>query len=83
MCAKGWHLPRYNPSSIRVVTHEIAHDPAALDLRGGPRTADHIDLLGNFELLGLIGKIAGARGEEISDRYYSRIREMTDRVKWH
>lgn len=32
----------YNPGGVKIVTHEIQHDPVAFDPRGGPTTADHV-----------------------------------------
>jgi len=38
---------KYNPGGVKVVTHEILHSPMAFDPRGGPTTADHVDILGS------------------------------------
>lgn len=52
MCADAWRRPetKLNPSRIEVVTREYPHakefrvdDP----MRGGPESADHVDILGN------------------------------------
>lgn len=51
MCVKGWKNPLYNPAGIKVITREFQHQVGpALDLRGGEKTADHVDILGNYEL---------------------------------
>lgn len=51
MCTKGWNNPLYNPAKIKVITREFEHELAtALDLRGGGKTADHVDILGNYAL---------------------------------
>ena len=51
MCVKGWKNPLYNPAGIKVITREFQHQIGpALDLRGGEKTADHVDILGNYEL---------------------------------
>jgi hypothetical protein len=39
MCVNGWKQKRYNPAGIKVVTHEMLHQPLPRDLRGGPATA--------------------------------------------
>ncbi|KTW31053.1 phospholipid:diacylglycerol acyltransferase [Pneumocystis jirovecii RU7] len=54
MCVKGWKQRRYNPANISVVVHEMLHQPDRLGLRGGSRTADHVDILGRSELNGRI-----------------------------
>ena len=55
MCASGWrNNALYNPSSSRVVTREYQHRPAAQltdNLRGGPDSGDHVDLLGNHAMI--------------------------------
>lgn len=51
MCVKGWKNPLYNPAGIKVITREFQHQVGPpLDLRGGENTADHVDILGNYEL---------------------------------
>lgn len=47
MCVEGWKRPEWNPAGIKVITREQAHKPEALDLRGGPQTGEHVDLLGS------------------------------------
>jgi phospholipid:diacylglycerol acyltransferase len=47
MCVEGWKRKEWNPSGIKVITREQAHQPEALDLRGGPATGEHVDLLGS------------------------------------
>lgn len=81
MCARGWRLRRYNPAGARVVVREMPHEPDALSPRGGPRTGDHVDILGRSGLNELILKIAGGRGHEVEERVVSRIAEYADRVK--
>ncbi|CAG8699261.1 6762_t:CDS:2, partial [Acaulospora colombiana] len=51
MCTTGWRNPLYNPAGIKVITREFEHETApSLDLRGGTKTADHVDILGNYAL---------------------------------
>ena len=40
MCAKGWHLKRYNPAGIKVVVYEMPHEPDRFSPRGGPNTGE-------------------------------------------
>lgn len=81
MCSRGWHLRRYNPAGVRVIVHEMPHEPDRFSPRGGPGTADHVDILGRSSLNDLILRIAGGRGDEIEERVVSRIREYADRVQ--
>lgn len=50
----------------RVITREFNHnvtDASLLDLRGGPRSGRHVDILGNFDMLEDILKIASGVDE--------------------
>lgn len=38
MCAKGWHLKRYNPAGVQIKTFEMKHEPDRFSPRGGPNT---------------------------------------------
>ena len=44
--------------------------------RGGPKSADHVDILGNAGVLEDIGMIAAGRGAELQDRFASRVRDI-------
>ncbi|CAI2164474.1 14450_t:CDS:10 [Funneliformis geosporum] len=72
MCTKGWENPLYNPARIKIITREFQHEVGpAFDLRGGAKTSDHVDILGNYELT----------GGELDDRITSAIREYSAKVK--
>ncbi|KAI9373715.1 phospholipid:diacylglycerol acyltransferase [Aspergillus egyptiacus] len=81
MCAKGWHIKRYNPSGIKIKVYEMPHEPDRFSPRGGPNTGDHVDILGRASLNELILRVAGGHGDEIEDTFVSRIREYAERVK--
>ncbi|KAJ8296972.1 Phospholipid:diacylglycerol acyltransferase [Rhodotorula toruloides] len=82
MCIEGWKRPLYNPAGIKVVTHEILHAPLAFDPRGGPTTADHVDILGSSELNDAILDIAAGQGERVKDQYHSRIQDIARKIRW-
>jgi len=82
MCVEGWMHPRWNPAHIPITVHEMLHEPETLDLRGGPKTADHIDVLGSTALNEAILKVASGRGEEVEERFVSPIRKYVKRMKW-
>lgn len=52
MCVNAWKTKKYNPSNCSVVTREYLHDPVSLvaSVRGGPKTSDHVDILGNYQM---------------------------------
>ena len=81
MCAKGWKLKRYNPAGVKITTYEMKHEPDRFNPRGGPNTADHVDILGRSSLNDLILQVAGGRGELIEETIHSNIREYAEKVK--
>ncbi|KAI0314675.1 phospholipid/diacylglycerol acyltransferase [Amylostereum chailletii] len=82
MCAEGWKRPRWNPAGIRVTTVELPHQPVSTIPRGGANTSDHVDILGSTGLNELILKVVTGVGDEIEDKYVSRIRDYAHRVNW-
>ncbi|GAA6053369.1 hypothetical protein JCM3770_004134 [Rhodotorula araucariae] len=82
MCVEGWKRPLYNPAGIEVVTHELLHSPLAFDPRGGPTTADHVDILGSSELNDAILEIVAGQGQNVKEQFHSPIREIARKIKW-
>lgn len=80
MCSKGWKLKRYNPAGVQVKTVELLHLPQTFDIRGGPTTADHVDILGRPELNELILRVVAGKGDEIAEVVHSNIREYAAKV---
>lgn len=81
MCAKGWRIKRYNPAGVQIKTYEMPHEPNRFSPRGGPNTADHVDILGRASLNDLILRIAGGKGDMIEENIVSNIREYSEKVK--
>lgn len=81
MCAKGWHIRRFNPAGVKIKVYEMLHDPDRFSPRGGPNTGDHVDILGRSSLNDLILRVAGGKGDQIEDNYVSNIREYSEKVK--
>lgn len=81
MCNKGWKIKRYNPARIPITTYEMPHEPDRFSPRGGPNTADHVDILGRSSLNEMILKVAGGQGDTIEDNIQSNIREYAAKVK--
>ncbi|GJN92257.1 hypothetical protein Rhopal_005287-T1 [Rhodotorula paludigena] len=82
MCVEGWQRPLYNPAGIKVVTHELLHSPLAFDPRGGPTTADHVDILGASELNDAILEVVAGQGHNVEEQYHSQIRDIARKIKW-
>lgn len=82
MCSEGWKYKQWNPANISVVTHELKHEPEAMDLRGGESTGDHVDILGARGANEAILKIAAGRGSEVQNQFFSDIEKYARNVKW-
>ena len=67
MCSKGWRMKRYNPAEAKITVIEMPHQPDRFNPRGGPNTADHVDILGRQTLNELLLRVAAGRGDEIED----------------
>lgn len=81
MCAKGWHIKRYNPAGVEVKVFEMPHEPDRFSPRGGPNTGDHVDILGRASLNELVLRVAGGQGDQIEETFVSKIKEYADRVQ--
>ncbi|RNF01348.1 phospholipid:diacylglycerol acyltransferase [Trypanosoma conorhini] len=60
----------------RVITRELKHSTGSMmELRGGSNSGDHVDMLGNYELIETILKIVSgnAGNGELTDRMYSDV----------
>lgn len=83
MCVEGWNKKLYNPSGVKVITREFTHksSPSPVDIRGGKKTADHVDILGNFQVtMDLLAIAAGRDGDGLEEQIYSNIREYSAKV---
>lgn len=84
MGAHAWRKYSYlNPAKVAMVNREYDHNPTTIikDLRGGPRSSDHVDILGNHQMTIDILRIAsGFEVDEVSDQFVSRIKEMADKI---
>ncbi|KAK4185278.1 putative phospholipid:diacylglycerol acyltransferase [Podospora australis] len=81
MCNKGWKMKRYNPANVKVTVVEMPHEPERFNPRGGPNTADHVDILGRSNLNELILRIAAGKGDDIQEFVVSNIREYANKAK--
>ncbi|CAN6455399.1 unnamed protein product [Victoria cruziana] len=85
MCARGWRgKTRFNPSGIKTYVREYDHAPPANLLEGrGTQSGAHVDIMGNFQLIeDIIRVAAGATGEELGgDQVYSGIFRWSKKIK--
>lgn len=81
MCNRGWKMDRYNPAGSKITVVEMPHEPERFNPRGGPKTADHVDILGRQTLNELILKVAAGKGDDIKDNVVSNIMDYAAKVK--
>ncbi|CAI4582830.1 AIF_collapsed_G0031550.mRNA.1.CDS.1 [Saccharomyces cerevisiae] len=63
----------YNPAGINVTIVEMKHQPDRFDIRGGAKSAEHVDILGSAELNDYILKIASGNGDLVEPRQLSNL----------
>ncbi|KAL2210739.1 LACT-domain-containing protein [Sarocladium strictum] len=81
MCNRGWNMKRYNPGGSKITVVEMPHEPERFNPRGGPRTADHVDILGRQNLNELVLRVAAGKGETITNYVASNIHDYAAKVK--
>jgi phospholipid:diacylglycerol acyltransferase len=87
LCADAWTRPSsgLNPSGLQVTTREYHHqkefDPSD-PMRGGPRSSEHVDILGNVDMMSdFLRVVTGYEIETVQEnRIVSNIREIAARV---
>ncbi|ORZ17995.1 phospholipid/diacylglycerol acyltransferase [Absidia repens] len=86
MCAPsgGWmkHADLYNPGHSQVIGREYqdVESKGPAKNRGAPTTAKHVEILGNADLLLDLLKIASNRSETVTQRIYSNIDAIAQRI---
>ena len=89
MCEGPWKdkSSGFNPSGIKVITREYLHQPEfTVDdpMRSGPHSAEHVDILGNVEMMeDLMRIVTDHKIDEMEDKIVSDIRGIVQRVKDH
>ncbi|KAJ3121824.1 hypothetical protein HK098_003338 [Nowakowskiella sp. JEL0407] len=82
MCNGGWREKRYNPSMVPVLTREYKNIPPSMpSLRGGPSTSDHVDIMGNSEMLEDLLKIVAGKDDDMKERVVSQIKQVVRNVQ--
>ncbi|CDK27017.1 unnamed protein product [Kuraishia capsulata CBS 1993] len=77
MCHK-WKEPGniFNPGNSKVTVVEMKHEPDRFDIRGGAKTAEHVDILGSAALNELVLRIAAGDGLSINDTYHTSLKDI-------
>lgn len=89
MCAGPWRNQKsgMNPSGSQIITREYAHraefvvdDP----MRKGPNSAEHVDVLGNKDMMQDFVKIVSDEGvDSLTDNVVSNINDIVKRINNH
>ncbi|CAM0138431.1 unnamed protein product [Umbelopsis sp. WA50703] len=86
MCAPsgGWnkYADLYNPGHSPVITREYQHEvsDSALDVRGGSKASDHVNLLGNWEMTLDLLRIVANKPENVTQRILSNIEQYAKAI---
>lgn len=81
MCHK-WAQSKspYNPGGSNVTIVEIKHQPERFDMRGGAKSAEHVDILGSAELNEYLLRIASGNGDTIQPRLLSNLSRWAEQI---
>lgn len=71
---------RFNPANIQVKVVEMRHEPDRFDIRGGAKTAEHVDILGSADLNELILKVVSGHEDLINNTYVSELRNIVSKL---
>lgn len=71
---------KFNPGNVKVKIVEMAHEPDNYDIRGGAKTADHVDILGRAELNELVLRVAAGQGMNITERIFSPLKKWAEKM---
>ncbi|KAL6929414.1 hypothetical protein ACO0SA_000815 [Hanseniaspora valbyensis] len=83
MCHKWAEgVSAYNPAGVQVKIVELKHEPKKYDMRGGAKSAEHVDILGSAELNEYLLKIASGKGEEIEGRILTDLNIWVKEMNW-
>jgi phospholipid:diacylglycerol acyltransferase len=89
LCADGWRRKEtgLNPSRAKVVTREYKHKQELVfedPMRGGPYSSDHVDIMGNLDMMeDFLKVVSDIETETIQDRIVSDIEEIAERISRH
>ena len=89
MCADAWRRKEtgLNPSGADVVVREYKHKQELMfddPMRGGPYSGDHVDLMGNLDMMeDFLKVVSGFEIETVQDKVVSDIFEIATKIAKH
>jgi len=86
MCVDGWRKKgNLNPSGIEVITREYLHQQEFIvddPMRGGPKSAEHVDIMGNIDVTKDVLRIAtNFNHDEVKTKIVSDIERIAARIR--
>ncbi|KAI5140442.1 phospholipid:diacylglycerol acyltransferase [Nematocida parisii] len=80
MGISGWKKKSLNPYGVKTVNREYKHVPSTsiLEVRGGKYTAEHVNILGNIDLIRDILEISS--GKTLPNKILSNLQEIADEI---
>lgn len=67
-------------TGITCVTREQEHNPKAMSFQGGPNTGDHVDIMGNHDVIADVLKVVAGQGHTLDDRIVSNLHQIVART---
>jgi phospholipid:diacylglycerol acyltransferase len=87
MCVEGWQNSNLNPSGLEVITREYMHKQEFIvddPMRGGPKSADHVDIMGNIGMTeDFLRIVTNFETSEVDNNIVSDIGNIVRRINSH
>ena len=85
MCASGWRRDAsLNPGRAKVTTREYPHRALPLAWGRGDQegkfSGDHVNIMGNHEMIADVLRAVTGRGDEVEERVHSKVMELSENV---
>jgi hypothetical protein len=80
-CNEGWKTKLLNPHDVPVFAKEYEHSPGGvfedggISLRGGGKSADHVDIMGNVHMIRDLLKIVSGSYTKVVPKMYSKYKK--------
>ena len=85
MCASGWRDgSRLNPAGAEVKIVEYNHRAMSLwggGIQEGRFSGDHVNIMGNHEMIETVLEVVTGHGSGVQERIYSGVRQIADNVR--
>lgn len=87
MCVDGWKQGHLNPSGVEVIAREYQHQHEFLvddPMRGGPKSAEHVDIMGNIDVSqDIIRIVTNFDSSKVDTNLISDVESIASRIRIH